>query len=1175
MIGVASRRTTLISLALVVAIALSLVLAASTAQRAEASPLGWTVQTSPPGVTGPGELSVEAYGSYVWIAWRGGPTGRGIYVSRSTDYGATWEDPVEIDDGTSGYCLFGGVPKIVAGCQAPDGGLGLFLFYASTKDSGADGQNEIWIVESPDQGDTWPDNSAHRWHTGSVNNQFQPDADFGGGNSIMWVYGEHQAGNYNWIRYGGYLDTGGDRVIFDTVISSTDPYHSRRPVIACADPQHDSIVVWEDEAHGSYATRTLGYCHAEYMGHSWSAPVTIAYSADYDHNAAAMDWESTFPVLICQLQHTGGTYRAARYYFSFHHDKWFGNDGSDPPSVPDSIIADTGSVATCPKIDGPWGAEVRLWQSDAQYLEMYDNSSSPPVTTNNVLGTTKVQPWRYSIDCRVRGGGGVFAAIGEDGKIYYRKIDGSAPTDVQVTSPGTGGSAPTYVSSDFEMTAIALDDFAADGTDLATGFGIVDGIRRVHYEYQVDGGSWNTVECKGGDNYAYTPPYSLTALAAPLNGNTFKIRVCAEDSTGTTDIDGNMGYGESAGTIVVDTEDPGTTLTADGTAGDNGFYVSHPEVTITSSDPNVDKIEYLLTNNFNGSSSGNWTTYNKAYTLEDGIWEIEHRATDKAGNTGATTTSMVKVDTIGPVCAIERPDRDFIEIGFETGMEFRLTGSATDSNGVAWSAFLINGEERYSTKTQFNMAWVWQLPTLADAGTYEIAVAAKDMAGNVGGTSKNVVLDNFCKNWYFAEGNTLAGFDEFICLQNPGDSDTDVVIGFHLETGDVIVKNFSLPAHSRQTVVVKDHVPQGNHVSAHVHCDTQAIVVERPMYFDYRDKWAGGHNEKGVNAPQKNWYFAEGTTRKNSSDGEFEQWLCLQNPTEETATVKITYMNGSGDNTIKNYQVGPHSRKTVDVAADVGLDQDVSTAIESDIGIVAERPQYFNYHMFAPGGHNVSGVVSPLTEWYFAEGSTRQGFQEWVTIQNPNTVEAKINLKYMTAGEDGSETGSVVETERVVAPRSRDTVNVSADVGQDRDVSIELTSDVPVVAERPMYFVYGEGSWTGGHDVMGVSRPATEHYLAEGTTRDGFDTWITLQNPNDWVTNVEVRFMYPDGKTTTELLYVNPHTRVTMRVNDLVDGQCDVATYIDAGSEIVVERPMYFNYHGRTGGHNVSGYGID
>ncbi|MCG2796280.1 MAG: hypothetical protein L6427_10545, partial [Actinomycetia bacterium] len=74
-------------------------------------------------------------------------------------------------------------------------------------------------------------------------------------------------------------------------------------------------------------------------------------------------------------------------------------------------------------------------------------------------------------------------------------------------------------------------------------------------------------------------------------------------------------------------------------------------------------------------------------------------------------------------------------------------------------------------------------------------------------------------------------FDEFICLQNPGDHAADVVIGFHLETGQVIVKNFSLPAHSRQTVVVKDHVPEGNHVSAHVHCDDQAIVAERPMYF--------------------------------------------------------------------------------------------------------------------------------------------------------------------------------------------------------------------------------------------------------------------------------------------------------------------------------------------------------
>jgi hypothetical protein len=41
-------------------------------------------------------------------------------------------------------------------------------------------------------------------------------------------------------------------------------------------------------------------------------------------------------------------------------------------------------------------------------------------------------------------------------------------------------------------------------------------------------------------------------------------------------------------------------------------------------------------------------------------------------------------------------------------------------------------------------------------------------------------------------------------------------------------------------------------------------------------------------------------------------------------------------------------------------------------------------------------------------------------------------------------------------------------VGAERNVSIKVTSDLPIVAERPMYFNY-KGSWSGGHDVVGYS----------------------------------------------------------------------------------------------------------
>ena len=35
------------------------------------------------------------------------------------------------------------------------------------------------------------------------------------------------------------------------------------------------------------------------------------------------------------------------------------------------------------------------------------------------------------------------------------------------------------------------------------------------------------------------------------------------------------------------------------------------------------------------------------------------------------------------------------------------------------------------------------------------------------------------------------------------------------------------------------------------------------------------------------------------------------------------------------------------------------------------------------GGHDVMGCTSASKTWYFAEGTTRPGFNEWVCLLNP------------------------------------------------------------------------------------------------------------------------------------------------------------------------------------------------
>ncbi len=80
-----------------------------------------------------------------------------------------------------------------------------------------------------------------------------------------------------------------------------------------------------------------------------------------------------------------------------------------------------------------------------------------------------------------------------------------------------------------------------------------------------------------------------------------------------------------------------------------------------------------------------------------------------------------------------------------------------------------------------------------------------------------------------------------------------------------------------------------------------------------------------------------------------------------------------------------------------------------------------------------------------------------------------------------------------IAPRSRRTFRLN-DYVSTYDVSTLVHArDGAVVAERAVYG--GDRTW--GHDSAGVTAPAPDWYLAEGSTEGGMETWVLVQNPGD------------------------------------------------------------------------------
>ena len=323
--------------------------------------------------------------------------------------------------------------------------------------------------------------------------------------------------------------------------------------------------------------------------------------------------------------------------------------------------------------------------------------------------------------------------------------------------------------------------------------------------------------------------------------------------------------------------------------------------------------------------------------------------------------------------------------------------------------------------------------------------------------------------------------------------------------------------------------------------------------------WDGGHDALGASEPAGSAYFAEGTTRNG-----FEEYLILRNPGAKAAAVSINYLFGAGAPTRQAMRLEPYAGVSVCVKDAVGPDKDVSISIVAEPGIVAERQLYFNYKGVWTGGSSAAGVFEPEQSWYFAEGTTRTGFQEWLCLQNPTARPTTASLTYMLGD------GRTIDKSADLPANSRVTLDVNKEVGAGQDVSVKVTAPEGIIAERPMYFDYKK-AWRGGHTATGASTPEPEWHFAEGTTRKGFEEWLCIMNPGNEDTTASVQYLFDGGPMTKEYA-LKAHSRTTLFVNQEVGPEKDVSINVTSPGEVLCERPMYFSYHGAwEGGHDVVG----
>ncbi|HVB25566.1 MAG TPA: S53 family peptidase [Ktedonobacteraceae bacterium] len=236
--------------------------------------------------------------------------------------------------------------------------------------------------------------------------------------------------------------------------------------------------------------------------------------------------------------------------------------------------------------------------------------------------------------------------------------------------------------------------------------------------------------------------------------------------------------------------------------------------------------------------------------------------------------------------------------------------------------------------------------------------------------------------------------------------------------------------------------------------------------------------------------------------------------------------------------------------------------------------------------HTATGLrAAPASnKWYFAEGSVGGGFQEYLTLQNPDTTQtSNVTVQYL----EELSPPQTITANYTVSPSSRYTINVDSAVSScvscphiSLAAIVSVTSGPNIVAERPMYF--NLNGVQSGTDVLGAISPGTAYYFAEGdSTQAGsanYSTFITMLNPST-TTTANVTITYYTGSCggsnpacPTQAIALGPLQRGTYSPAFLSPPlHAKVAIKVVADQPIVVERPLYFKDNIPNAGGAITG----
>lgn len=304
------------------------------------------------------------------------------------------------------------------------------------------------------------------------------------------------------------------------------------------------------------------------------------------------------------------------------------------------------------------------------------------------------------------------------------------------------------------------------------------------------------------------------------------------------------------------------------------------------------------------------------------------------------------------------------------------------------------------------------------------------------------------RSWYFAEGSTDRGAEDWLVLFNPFGTDAIVDVSLLTDSGlqgPDAVQALVVPRRSRVSVALHDLARRQSALAVAVHARIGRIVAERSARFDGTDTRKGVALTLGATGSARSWRFPVGDGQEGAA-----QSVSIANFTDGRAEVSVRVrLDGVTKLPAKDVVVAANRVVRVDVGVKATSGSGYAVDVRSKRGARFVAGAFGAWATPAPitGVMTTMGTVSVSDRWAFAVGRLDRSGDTSIVALNVGDAPITVQLYAYTAGDPNSPASAPA----IAVPPGERAVFSLGERSVDPDQVMVVGADGPIVVGREIF----------------------------------------------------------------------------------------------------------------------------